>query len=285
MAARKPKQGQLDGGKAAGPFGPQAVGPARKVSGGGGGDGKDGFDSHTGRGLRICLSRCEGTSRKVLQQPYYFQVPPLETFSTQHGFNFTDYETVSKGQFSRTMSRQLRTVEFQTMFVDQDWFFVLFKHKHTGPDPQKLSAQLVHILNTGTPFNLLIGNTVLWDEYDVKMKATLRTLTVEERAGEVDARYVNVTFTEHRDLEIQKDGKGEALPQTYKVQEGDTLRSLAKQFYGEGNAWRVIAKANDLNNFLPDQKLANPGALQPFIKTVFLPAPFAVDKAQSLGKD
>jgi hypothetical protein len=280
MAARRKGQGQLDNAQnvTALPTYKEGIGQARKASGG---RYKEGVDLHTGKGLRVCLKRCAGTARNVLKQPYFFQVPPLESITTNHGYNFTDYETINEGQFSRGMSRQLKTVEFQTMFVDQDWFYVLVRHRNAGPDPQKLSEQLSHILNSGTPFKLLIGNLNLWDNYDVQMKATLRTLTVEERAGEIDARYVNVSFTEHRDLEIQEDEEGEELPQTYKPQPGDTLRTIAKEFYGEGNAWKLIVLANPaLKEYRPDMDLAVPTSLYSVVRSLYLPAKFAVGNAE-----
>lgn len=38
--------------------------------------------------------------------------------------------------------------------------------------------------------------------------------------------------------------KGEALPESYVVQEGETLSSIALKFYGNRNAWRTIQSAN-----------------------------------------
>lgn len=289
MAARRKGQGQLDNARRLTPYPEVRLGQGHRAAAGKSkGDDGRGNEIH-GRGLRVRMSRVAGTSRKVLQTPFFFQVPPLENFSTQHGYNFSDYETISEGQFSRGMSRQLKTVEFQTMFVDQDWSWTLLHNDKAGLNPQRLSSQVVHILNSGTPFLLLIGQPQLWGEgnYDVKMKATLRSATVEERAGEVDARYINVTFTEWRDLEVQKDAKGnkgDRLPLQIKPGPNDTLRSLAKEYYGSTREWRLIALANGLTNFLPDQKLANPAALQPFITSLEIPAPPAVDKAKSFGK-
>lgn len=291
MPAKKPNVGQLDNGKVV--FDPQTgiSGPGitgienrRAVKERGDGSDRDRFE-HRGRGLRIRLNRIPQTSRKVLASPYFFQVPPLETFSTQHAYNFSDYETVSTGQFSRQMSRQLRIVEFQTMFVDQDWFYTLFAHTKRGPNPQKLARELVHILNTGTPFRLMIGQPRLWGEgnWDVNMKATLRSLTVEEKAGEVDARYVNVSFTEWRELDIKKDKKGERLPLTYTIRDGDTLRQLAKKYYGETRVWRLIARSNQLGDTRADEDLSTVRKNGKRLQTLYLPRPPAREGDIAVG--
>lgn len=39
-----------------------------------------------------------------------------------------------------------------------------------------------------------------------------------------------------------------SLPTTYTVVAGDNLYSIAKKFYGDGNQWTVISKANNLAN-------------------------------------
>lgn len=46
-------------------------------------------------------------------------------------------------------------------------------------------------------------------------------------------------------------GKVTNTGKTYTVQEGDSLASIAEKFYGDGNAWVVIAQANHLDS--PDQ--------------------------------
>lgn len=49
----------------------------------------------------------------------------------------------------------------------------------------------------------------------------------------------------------------------YLVQQGDTLFSIAQQAYGDGNQWRVIAKANNIS----DPNLIYPGQV-PYIPTI-----------------
>jgi len=51
--------------------------------------------------------------------------------------------------------------------------------------------------------------------------------------------------------------------QTYEVKSGDSLSKIAKNFYGNGNAWKMIFEANtdilkDPNKIYPGQKLKIP---------------------------
>lgn len=49
----------------------------------------------------------------------------------------------------------------------------------------------------------------------------------------------------------KKGGKGITKPRHYTIKKGDTLRKLARRFYGEPNEWRRIAKANKIKD--PDK--------------------------------
>jgi nucleoid-associated protein YgaU len=56
--------------------------------------------------------------------------------------------------------------------------------------------------------------------------------------------------------------------QTYEVKSGDSLSKIAKNFYGNGNAWKTIFDANsdilkDPNKIYPGQKLKIPPKAPP----------------------
>ena len=48
-----------------------------------------------------------------------------------------------------------------------------------------------------------------------------------------------------------------AAPRTYPVVKGDTLSSIAKQFYGDANKWRKIFEAN--GDVIKNPDLIHPG--------------------------
>jgi hypothetical protein len=234
-----------------------------------------------GGGLRVSMSRIPGmTGPKLLRTPFLFQCPPSESFSRSFAFSHSDYDTLRAGQQSRPVGMQLRTITFDTLFLDYGAPFTLIdplprnyygnRSRADGsddgafasdaPEPLHMTDELEAILESGTPFYLHVGQRDLWQRMDVDaMPATLRTLSVEERAGEVDTRYVNVAFTEfrHPSLGPRKagggkgvKGKSDRLPTSVTVAQlpagEDNLYALAKRYYGSQAKWRVIAKANGL---------------------------------------
>ena len=119
------------------------------------------------------------------------------------------------------------------------------KHQRWQPNPIHLSKELRQIMNSETPFRLLVGQPRLWDRWDIEILATIRSLHVEERAGEVDARYFDISFTEWREPKLGRRKKGSRFPLKHDVKPGDTLHKLSKKYYGGYGGWRHIRKAND----------------------------------------
>jgi hypothetical protein len=225
-----------------------------------------------GDGLQITLKKIKGmTDPDVLQHPFRFQCPPMDTFSRSYSYTYTDYNAISQGQFSRPSGVDLASVTFQTLFVDFDapWSNLRGtpEAQNASLDPQQMTQQLLKILRRGTPFELIVGQRALWNSNDVHWgpangnAATLRTLDIEERAGEIDARYVNVGFTEFRTAELVRKGLGDGdgknrdpkrgrdLPTSVVIKVGDntTLTDLARKYYGSTAEWRSIAKRNGMS--------------------------------------
>jgi hypothetical protein len=176
------------------------------------------------------------------QYGYVFQCPPMDAFTIQHQYNFTNYDTILDGQFSRWGSRQLATWQFDTLVMylgsydpapianrsrlrrsskargpNPSW--VPFPdptnpHQGTLPPPKYTPDwyrnQLWALHDSGAPFTFFakfngtdIGATLLtW--------ATLTAFTESYKAGEGDAIYfTGVTFQEWRDPTINKQGLGQ----------------------------------------------------------------------------
>ena len=203
-------------------------------------------------GTKVKLSKLPGeTDRDLLKNPFRFQCPPLESYSKSHSFNHQDYDTIRKGQFSRRAGRSLMTLSFGSLFVEAPFPFVVADEQW---DPQRHTAILERICESGTPFLLTMGK-FLPHEVELEVGMTLREFTVEERAGEPDTKYVDVSFVEYREANTQrrKRGKGGGKggggnwPKTHKLKAGDTLHELAKRYYGRPSLARTIARANNLN--------------------------------------
>lgn len=153
-----------------------------------------------------------------------------------------------------------------------------------APNPKLMVKELHALLVTGTPFELVIGQPRLWGTNDVHWgpvngnAATLRTLDVEERAGELDSRYVSVAFTEYRSAQLIQKKKGpktksvshdQLLPLTVVVTRDGvvkspsgrvylrnaTLHKLAKYFYGSYGQWHRITVRGHKINWPPSRSL------------------------------
>lgn len=247
-----------------------------------------GFKSINARpGMHVELAAAKGYTRPgLLKLPYRFQVPPTEAFTRQLAYAHTDFDTVRAGQHSRPQARQLQVVSFQTLVVDWDATFAVWPRgravermsmvdRYELFNVLHLTETLEHVLESGTPVRLRAGMPYLWDQYDVEGLYTLRNLTIEERGGEPDARYLDVELHEYRPLQLRRRsygragrettrserGKADKLPTTIEVfadgsarDRGDddrkisdgglTIARLSKRYYGSHGFGRYIIRAN-----------------------------------------
>lgn len=233
-------------------------------------------------GLKVVLEPIPGLTRKDLlgRNGFFLQTPPLDEFSRDYGHSHTDYETVSTGQFSRKSGgRNLRTITFDTLVVDfATWAF------YDDSPIEQITAKLIEICESGDPVLLTAAHDLPHGGYgnwdltlvgpEVQYPATLRTLRVAERAGEGDARYMNLSFVEYRDPNVDRTGLGGSkragsknLPTTVTLfMDGHatsaagkavgkppskpvTMALLAKTFYGDPTAWKLIAETNAIRGW------------------------------------
>lgn len=90
---------------------------------------------HKEAGLSVVLRPIRGLTRRgLLRHPFHFQVPPLDEFGWDVAHGWSDYEAIRKGQFSRSGSRQLRTMTLRSLVVDYNpsWASWAGGHRHMG---------------------------------------------------------------------------------------------------------------------------------------------------------
>jgi hypothetical protein len=257
------------------------VDPARVVSRPDDDRGGSGHDSQDGRwheeGLRVSLSRFNATKKGVLEDDLDFQVPPLEEFSWTQAASHQDFDTLSRGQFSRRGARSLLTFELRTMVLDYQPHWVAWRRARPNqPHPQRVAQLLKHLVQLGTPI-MFHARSAYWEGPDLRLPVTLRSVTVAERAGEIETRYFDMSFVEWREQELDRKDKGKkrdrhALPTTVEIQasgvvvEADggkigsrtdaaTLQDLAQHFYGDPTYWRPIVRENGIEGFAPSRPL------------------------------
>lgn len=211
------------------------------------------------------------TPKTVLKRPYYFQCPPMDDFAIAYGHSHGKYSTID-GEYSRRGGRNLITTSFRTLVVEYGGFVV--EHNY---DVEKLVDRLIYISQRGYPFDLLCTHAYN-QEPELHMDAVLESVTVSESANELDARYLDLAFSEYRDpvvkrrklkggsrtkgkrpgrkafpiwFQLKKDGtftaeRAVTMPRKPKPL---TLELMATLCYGKASYARYIAKANKLTHY------------------------------------
>lgn len=224
------------------------------------------------QGLRVIIAPIKGITPAGLFQhgAFVFQCPPLDSFQEQFAYNHGDFPTAFAGERSRPGGRQLETIQFDTLWLDDGsarhgpaWTIV-----PKAIDPIAAKNRLKAILYSGKPFWMMAHQMPVWHKYDLRMMATMRSLTSQEKHGEEDARYFSIQVREWRDASIQDRVMGEgaphgggkrgatgavsvrALPDTQ-----DSLHKLSKWFYGTTTMATAIAKANGIKGLGSSESL------------------------------
>jgi hypothetical protein len=231
-------------------------------------------------GTRVTMRRHDTlTKKKLLDHPFQFPAPPLEQLTRNLTANWTDYDTIADGQHSRPGSMQLQAIGFDTIVVCDDDGFV-YPWAHYNPwntrkwDTAQVVRELGTVLRSMTPFWLTIeevnfkpnrtgrsasGSYDFGTKPVLRMLASLRTLSSTDRAGEPDAKYVTVAFTEFRAPSMTERAKGKGgadskrVPATIAMQRfvtgkpkvpGKTLHDLAVYYYGSAAKWTFVKAQN-----------------------------------------
>lgn len=208
-------------------------------------------------GMTVAMRPIPGLTPKGVFEDgkaFVFQASPIEVLGEDGAYQWNDYNTVGAGQHSSAIGRQLNTISFDTIFLDWQPVWTVVRHTNWAPNPRKMVDELKAIKDSGRPF-LLLASQADSAGYDVNYAATLRSVHWELRAGEVDAYYVTVGFTEFTSPDIQSYIAGSTstkLPVSIPISQVEasnaTLASLAKQYYGDPSKASVIQAANAMPN-------------------------------------
>lgn len=216
--------------------------------------------------LVVRFSKINQSPAGVLPQSLYLQVPSLEDWTVESSADWQDY-TTKTGEYSNAGGGPLlQSTTFQTLTIgDPDAGYVLAG----SSDPDYIDAQLIALRDNRAPFLIMVyfGQVPLSASDDaalqnnlraseLRMRATIRSLTRISRFGEPETVYWTIAVKEWRDAVVDRQllrarsrSGGSALPFRYALASGDTLRSISKDFYGNDSFWRTIAEANGIRNW------------------------------------
>lgn len=203
-------------------------------------------------GLHARLRRVTDlTPRRVLRQPLLLPVVTGEEFSVEEEGLWEEFDTVGAGRFASPAAGEhaeaLKTFSANSMTLtwNPGWL--------TNPDigPEQVLKTLRAILRKRAIFDLLIVNKPSPGYAEFAGFASIRSLSIGLKRGEPDARYLTINLSSHRRMSSRRrrHGKAANLPTTAKLDANDTLRSLAKHYYGTGSLWKLIAAANGIKNW------------------------------------
>ena len=234
--------------------------------------------------LRVRISRIPGvTPKKVLPRFVVFGAV-LGDFEWSEAAEWRDFSTVSGGQRTQPaggkgqQGRQLRTLSLEVL---TQWGSKLPYENPWAPRGVVVRRELQEILRARAPFRMV---ATMEEAYrspgaELRMDATLRSLSQVIRHGQPDSRYLSLEIVEYRSAHVdrRKRGRTDRLPTRHKIAKGDTLRKLAKRYYkGKGHFWSAIKRANGggnglLKSYGPDEKLDK--LLKGKQKTLRIPEP------------
>lgn len=222
-----------------------------------------GGDLPRGEGLRVRFSRIPGrTTTRALAAPIYLPVV-LDQLDIEEEFAWTDYSTVSDGDFAipsggadPAEAFTLREFDLDTLTIDWEAPWLVEK----GVDGDFLRAELYRLARSKTPFAVYStlkfgGPPEIGGPSEVaEMNARITRLARSLRHGESDTRYLTISLADWRDPAVERagdlEGRNEGrnkLPLVHKLDVGESLYDLSRRYYGDYEGWRTIAKANGLS--------------------------------------
>lgn len=245
------------------------------------------------RQLIVKLSRDDDTAPGLLRNPLFFSVPPIADLDVAMTFDHQTFQTIGKKTKTRPTSVGLHSVVIESMLCEFRWPFDSFKANVEGPPPnpfewidemEKLGASL-------TPFRLQVYQPAIWPgEHEIDWVAVLVDFHRVRPVGEMDTWRTTCTFQEAYD----QSGPGrrarttgrrrnfgtnsvkKELPRWLLISAlpaaDDSLYRLAKEWYGEHAAWKLIAQhPKNRIRFGPSDSLRNRFHKFPK-KRIYLPA-------------
>lgn len=203
-------------------------------------------------GLRVRLRAVRDlTPKNVLREPFYLPCLIGPEFVQVKTAGHAEWQTVGAGEFSQGWGGKkapvLDDLSFDSLSLtwDADWL--------TNPEtsPEEMQRELDRILASRQPFHMAIFLFPHGRGAEARGLYTLRSVERRLPRGEPDTRYYTLQFKEYRvpGQRRRSSKKGDSLPTRHLVQEGDTLRSLAKRYYGDGSLWKVIASVNGISHW------------------------------------
>jgi len=170
-------------------------------------------------------------------------------------FNPEQYTIDQKVAFQRTNLPGLQTpitqfVHGEAQTLRLDLFFDTYEQ---GTDVRNLTKKLTRLIDINSEMHAPPLCKFVWGKLEFKavIDNINQTYTMFLDSGIPVRAKLTVNFTEYRTIteQLEKIPRNSAdRTKYYVVTQADSLWSLAERFYDEPDKWRVIAKANKIDN-------------------------------------
>jgi len=196
---------------------------------------------------------------------FIFPVNP-EEITIRRDKQFETVNLLSMGEVEVSQQEKVREIAFSSFFPRQhDNRYCQCGGGDRHPDPQEAMNRLTALMNSKTPVQIIISDTV------VNVLVTLSAHSSIFKGGEPGDVYFDVTFRTYREMKAKQQGQAspartdsKPLPKMYVVKSGDTLWAIAKQGLGDSGKWKSLYETNktvigpNADLIRPGQKLVMP---------------------------
>lgn len=182
-----------------------------------------------------------------------------EKVSVKVGDKNNTIELASGVEHTFIKKSALREISFQCLLPNQKYSFAQYYYNY---EPAKVFVEkLIKLKNDKKAFQFLFNR--VFDEknkgnrnHSENIKVVIRDLEFTEEHGNGRDVMVSISLKEVDDSKTKVEGKNGAKTRetsnaptptantTYTVKKGDSLWTIAKQFYGDGNKYKKIVDAN-----------------------------------------
>lgn len=163
-------------------------------------------DGHRDNGLHMSLRAIPGTTKgdaaKILDVPWYFQCAPIDQFAVPKTRAFTQYQNFEGTTYITRTGKGLQQLIFRTVIVESAEFAIYQRW-----DLETMKKDLSRLVDAGYPMRLIATHPYN-DEPEYSGNVVIESFTSTEQAGEPDARYLDLTFTQWRTPVLERDQKG-----------------------------------------------------------------------------
>lgn len=188
-----------------------------------------------------------------------------ETFEVGHGIKIETVNIHAVGDIRVAGYPTLENVNISSFFPASVYSFAIGRWR----DPWDYVRQFKKWADNQTVVRFLVSGT------DINMPVLIESIMTSEQDGSNDV-YYTLSLAEYRYVSMSLSSNRTAVaavtravttqpetPDTYTVVKGDTLRNIARKYYGDSSKYTVIASANGISNpnlIYPGTVLQLPGA-------------------------